>query len=77
LFPPPSLQPVYRKEKQKLAKELIIIILLRFLPFPNQMVNSFTTASSKDIFCLFLGGLGCVGHSFASVAYYVFLEMWI
>ncbi len=41
------------------------------------MVNSFTTASSKDIFCLFLGGLGCVGHSFASVAYYVFLEMWI
>jgi hypothetical protein len=32
----------------------------------------------KNIFCIFFGGLECVGHSFAYVAHFVFLrDGWI
>jgi hypothetical protein len=38
----------------------------------------FTFLILTDIFCIFFAGLECVGHSFAYVAYFVFLrDVWI
>ncbi len=38
----------------------------------HQKCGNFHT--SKNLFCIFFGGLQCVGHSFAYVAHFVFLR---
>jgi hypothetical protein len=46
-------------------------MIRRIILFPVGIAASWR----KILFCIFFGGLQCVGHSFAHVAHFVFLEM--
>ncbi len=48
------------------------------LVLPAQEILIFQCVSIKEVFCVFFGGLECVGLSFAYVAHFIFLgDVWI